>query len=108
MTFERFRKWLQTIALILIGFALIWANATVNENAKMKKNAITTCQRNVEDRKIQQSGHRRLAQAWRVAAASAPTPTLSREYNAAADRHTVLAAELDPLIKVDCGKEFRE
>lgn len=103
---EKTRKWIQTLGICALGVGLIWANVTAGNTATIRQDSIDACERNVADRKTQQSGHRRVAQAMRVVAASSQDATLIKEFNAAADRMTALAFELDPLIEIDCKEEM--
>jgi hypothetical protein len=99
---SRVQKWVLSIGVLLVGVGLIWANATSDATDRIRKGANATCERDVADRKINQAAHRRVAAAMRVVAASSDDPTLISEFNAAADRMTVLALSLDPLINVSC------
>jgi hypothetical protein len=102
---EKLRKWVLALGILAIGIGLIWANATAGNTEKIRKRAVEACERNVGDRKVNQAAHRRVAAAMRVVAASSEDPTLISEFNAAADRMTVLALDLDKLIAIDCAQE---
>lgn len=103
---ETIRKWLMTIGILVLGFGLLWTNQNVASTNRIKEDSIEACERNRSDRMIQREGWRAAETARRISAARADTQEQRDAELAAAATYRLLQERLEPLINIDCVREY--